>query len=153
MSNPRRPLPLRQILNAIQPAHIVTKSRSLSQLEMRLKTFLGEPAATHFSVADRGAHELVLLTDSPVWNSYFRFRVPLILNFLRENCGLRAVQNVRIKVTVAREPEPLGPPRTARLSPQTAAVLRRLAESTTDPSLKSIYQRLSSRADKTPKKT
>lgn len=153
MSSPRRPRPLQHILNAIQPAHIVSKARALSQLEARLKSFLGEPAASHFSVADRGPHELVLLADSPMWNSYLRFRVPLIVNFLRDKCGLRALQNIHIKVTIARETGPSVPLRTPRLSPQTAALLRRQAESTTDPSLKSIYKRLGSHARKTPKKT
>ncbi len=146
MSNPHRPLPLNQILNTDQLAHLVKKARSLNQLETRLKKFLGEPAANHFGLAERGTHELVLLADSPVWNSYLRFRVPLILSFLRETCGLRSLQNVRIKVTIAREPEPPDVPKTARPSPHTAALLRQLAESTTDPSLKSIYRRLGSRA-------
>jgi hypothetical protein len=141
--NYRGPVNLNRILNAGTVAQLIAKTRAGAKIQGRLKTFLGDTAAEHFSLVRQSPQELVLLADSPVWNTYLRFRVAMILEYLREQCGMRTLEKITIKVSFPDNETTPPPNKPAELSPATASFLQQIAESTADPDLKSIYERIS----------
>ncbi len=139
----RRPVNLDRILSTGALGQLIANARAGLKLQERLKTFLGDTAADHFSLVRHSPRDLVLLADSPVWNSYLRFRVPMILDHLRSRHGMHGLENIHIKVALPAQSAAFPLHKPAKLSPDAARHLRQAAESTADPGLKSIYVRIS----------
>jgi len=102
---------------------------------------VGPPGAAHIIGACTSNHKLVVLADSPVWATRFRFQLESQLKNILENRGLKRVLVRTSQLSGAAAP----PHRRARISARSREFLSATAESTCDPALRSIYRRLARR--------
>jgi hypothetical protein len=128
-------------------AYLVTRARTLMELEALLHELLPAPMNEHCRVLAIRDETLILATSSPVWAARLRFHVPLLVKQLSSHQSVK-LRTVRVRV---RPPEKVSPPprRRAAIRPGKAgaAALQRAAQSISDPELKTALLRLANRQD------
>jgi len=124
---------------------MLTHIGALRQLQKHLCSRLPPPLNQHITIANFHQQTLIVHTDSPTWAAKLRFKIPDILDIARNNRHLTDIQTVRIKVMPVEQTTDRAPP--AKISPQTAGILRQAAENTTDTALRSSLYNLSNNVD------
>lgn len=138
--------PVRQLFNKDgELQQLLVQAERLQKATRALHAQLPPPLEQHCKVANIKGELAVLHADSPAWAAKLRFHVAGILQQLRKQPGLGALQAIRIKVSPLDDPQP--PSAVARpvLSEQAGAVLRSAADATADPALKAVLLRLAQR--------
>ena len=107
----------------------------LSKLQIKLCSQLDSPLNQHVTVADYQQKTLVLHTDSPAWAAKLRFKTPDILVVLKND--LTDIQTIRIKV-IPTNPATTKPPPSTKISPDTANLIRQVADNIPDTALRSV---------------
>ena len=139
------PLQVRKLLAGSQYSRLVYQARTLMALDALLQQLLPDPLKAHCRVLAVREESLVLAADSPVWAARLRFHAPQLVKQLRhlETVKLRTI---RIRV---RPPERSIPAEyrktTMQCSSNSQAALRQVAETVSDPGLKTALRRLANR--------
>jgi len=128
---------------------LVERAQHLQQLtailQDVLRTSQNPELAEHVTLANLRDDTAVLTTDSPAWLTQLRYQAPAILKFLRQQAGLQVLGKIQFKVQPpSLEPIP-GPPRRAKLSTDSANLLKSAANHTQDTELADALRRLSLR--------
>ncbi|HFQ91359.1 MAG TPA: DUF721 domain-containing protein, partial [Chromatiales bacterium] len=100
----------------------------------------------HCRVLNYDGRRLVLRTDSPAWNTLLRYHTPDLLTRLRRHAPLRGLASLHIRTAPATpeaKPRDTAPPR--GLGPDTAALVRSLADTMNDERLRLALRRLADR--------
>lgn len=115
----------------------------LSHLEKKLCLFLDSPLNTHCNVANYINDTLVLHSDSAAWAAKLRYNIPVILNFMQNECDLITLKTIRIKIKLSDNSTQPGPDRKKPVISRTAALLINQAAATiTDDELRSSLLKL-----------
>jgi len=140
------PLQINKLVHS-KYACLVSRARTLMDLEALLQELLPAPLKEHCRVLAIRDETLILATNSPVWAARLRFHAPLLVKQLSDR-GTVKLRTVRVRV---RPPEKaLAPPpvrRQAALRPgkSGAAALQQAAQTVSDPGLKTALLRLANR--------
>jgi hypothetical protein len=124
------PLQINNLLGRSQYSRLVSQTRILVALETLLQELLPD---------------LVLAADSPVWAARLRFHAPQLVKQLNRSQTVK-LRTIRIRV---RPPERLVPAErrkaTIHRSKNSTAALQQVAQTVSDPGLKSALLRLANR--------
>jgi hypothetical protein len=90
---------------------------------------------------------LTLSADSPVWATKLRFQLPVLMTALRQLAPAKELRRIEVKVSPFRVAEESPRPRIV-LSSASAALLRDVAETVSDPKLQSVLLRLAGHSSK-----
>ena len=142
MSNP---LQIRKLLGGSQYSRLVSQARTLMSLEALLQELLPEPLNVHCRLLAIREETLMLAADSPVWAARLRFHAPQLVKQL---CHTQTVKLRTVQVRV-RPPERNVPTEhrktTMQCSKESKAALQQVAQSISDPGLKTALLRLANR--------
>jgi len=142
MSNP---LQINNLLGRSQYSRLVSQTRILTALETLLQQLLPEPLKAHCHLLAIRDETLVLAADSPVWAARLRFHAPQLVKQLKRSQTVK-LRTVRIRV---RPPERKVPTErrkaTIHRSIKSTAALQQVAQTVSDPGLKTALLRLASR--------
>ena len=142
MSNP---LQIRKLLGGSQYSRLVSQARTLMTLEALLQELLPEPLNVHCRLLAIREETLMLAADSPVWAARLRFHAPQLVKQL---CHTQTVKLRTVQVRV-RPPERNVPTEhrktTMQCSKESKAALQQVAQSISDPGLKTALLRLANR--------
>ena len=140
------PLQINKLLGG-KYTYLVTRAKTLMELEVLLHELLPAPLKDHCRVLAIRDETLVLATSSPVWAARLRFHAPLLVKQLSSHQTVKLC-TVRVRV---RPPEKHSPPprRQPALRPGKAgaAALQQVAQTISDPGLKTALLRLANRQD------
>lgn len=138
------PLQINKLLGG-KYTYLITRAKILMELEVLLQELLPAPLKEHCRVLAIRDETLVLATSSPVWAARLRFHSPLLVKQL-SNVKTVKLRTVCVRV---RPPEMASPPprRQAALCPGKAgaAALQQVAQTISDPELKTALLRLAKR--------
>jgi hypothetical protein len=142
MSNP---LKIRKLLGGSQYSRLVSQARSLMALEVSLQELLPEPLNAHCRLLAIREETLVLAADSPVWAARLRFHAPQLVTQLRHTQSVK-LRTIRVRVrpperNVATEHRKT----TIQCSKESKASLQQVAQTISDPGLKTALLRLANR--------
>ena len=124
---------------------ILRKAHELQKIGQAIKVSLPLDCHSHLDVVGIRENELILLTDSPVWQTRLRMFSQTILEALHQHAGITLT---RIKIRLApptRAIEPYTPPKRT-LSNESALVIDQTANCISDPALREAMLRLSKKA-------
>lgn len=139
------PLQIRKLLGGSQYSRLVSQARTLMSLEALLQELLPEPLNVHCRLLAIREETLMLAADSPVWAARLRFHAPQLVKQL---CHTQTVKLRTVQVRV-RPPERNVPTEhrktTMQCSKESKAALQQVAQSISDPGLKTALLRLANR--------
>ena len=124
---------------------ILRKAHELHKIGQAIKASLPLDCHSHLDVVGIRENELILLTDSPVWQTRLRMFSQTILEALQQHAGITLT---RVKIRLApptRTIEPYTPPKRT-LSSDSARVIDQTANCISDPELREAMLRLSKKA-------
>jgi hypothetical protein len=129
---------------------LLPKLQALKQWNAWLVDSLGEEVelAQHCFIANLAGNSFIVIADSPIWVTRFRFRIPEVLAKLRTYPGLEKVQAMCCKVQPSYTPHSSTykrPPQ-QRLSAQNAQKLREEAKKVKDSKLRAVLERIAGRS-------
>jgi hypothetical protein len=139
------PLQINNLLGRSQYSRLVSRTRILVALETLLQELLPEPLKAHCHLLAIRDETLVLAADSPVWAARLRFHTPQLVKQLNRSQTVK-LRTIRIRV---RPPERRAPAEcrkaTVHRSKNSTAALQQVAQTVSDPGLKSALLRLANR--------
>jgi hypothetical protein len=140
-----QPLKINKLLGSGILASLLARSRELRRLDILLAELLPAPLNAHCRILSIRNSILVLAADSPVWAARLRFHAPQLEKHLAEHlAGKRQTIHVRV-----RPPETDLPPEPHKpvipLGRQGKSALHQVAQSVSDPELKTALLRLANR--------
>lgn len=127
--------------------NILKKARQLRQLNQTIKASLPADCRDHIEVAGIRDSQLIILTDSPVWQTRLRLFSQTMLEVLHQHSGVKLNQ-VKLRLNPVKRPPPEEPRQQRVLSSESAVLIEQTATSVSDPGLQSALQRLSQKAKK-----
>jgi hypothetical protein len=141
------PLQINKLLGG-KYTHLITRAKILMELEVLLHELLPAPLKEHCRVLAIRDKTLVLATSSPVWAARLRFHAPLLVKQLSDyqTVTLRTVR-VRVRPPEKRSPPPRRQAAALRPGKAGAAALQQVAQTISDPALKTALLRLANRQD------
>ncbi len=132
-------------LSAKLQLRILRKALELQKMEQAIKASLPLDCHAHLNVGGIRENELILLTDSPVWQTRLRMFSQTILEALLQHTGI-TLTRVKIKLTPSKRLiEPALPPKRT-LSKDSAKIINQTAACISDPELRQAMLRLSKKA-------
>jgi len=139
------PLQISKLLGRSQYSRLVSQTRILKALETLLQELLPEPLKAHCHLLAIREETLVLAADSPVWAARLRFHSPQLVKQLNRSQTVK-LRTIRIRV---RPPERKVPTErrkaTIHCSKNSTAALQQVAQTVSDPGLKTALLRLANR--------
>jgi hypothetical protein len=124
---------------------LMQKLKQHKQLQQILTEYLDAKLITHCQVANLDNGCLIILTDSALWATQFRFQIPDLLAKLRQHpqlyhlkhiyCKIRPAQHIRRIPEIDQAPMP-------RLSLETAQMILETADTIKHDKLKTIMQKI-----------
>jgi len=118
------------------------KALELSRLNHAVKISLPVDCHNHMQVADIRDNQLVILTDSPVWQTRLRMYSQTILEALHQHAGIK-LNRVTLRLTPEKRVTKEAPPIFRTLSESNAKLIAQTANSVSDPDLQAALLRLS----------
>lgn len=122
---------------------LLEHTQYLRQVTQALRDSLDTQLAAHVTIANLREQTVVITTDTPAWLTQLRYQAPAILSLLKTLPGLGHLQKVQFKIQPASNAPPAAPPRRAKLSANSARLLKSTAISTADDELAEALYRLS----------
>jgi hypothetical protein len=124
---------------------ILRKAHELQKIGQAIKASLPLDCHTHLDVIGIRENELILLTDSPVWQTRLRMFSQTILEALHQHAGITLT---RVKIKLAPPTRVIAPdvPPKRTLSKDSARVINQTAGCISDPALREAMLRLSKKA-------
>lgn len=126
---------------------LMLRASRLRALTHAVQTHLGAPLSAHCQVANIRGDVLVLQTDSAAWASRLRFLGPGLLAHLARSHGQGKLRTTKVLVRPSEGPSRAAGHRHTRISRESAALLRNVAQGTEHPALRQALLRLSRRTD------
>ena len=108
-----------------------------------LREVLDPALAEHITLANLRGDTAIVAADTPAWLTKIRYQAPAILQQLKRQPGLQAINKVQFKVLPSDQLQTSQPVRRATISPTSAQILESAAEGITDPDLATALRRLS----------
>lgn len=139
------PLKINNIKGGNKYSCLLSKARSLMDLDIIVHELLPAPLNDHCRVLTIRDKNLVLAADSPVWAARLRFHTHQLLQQLSRHRAVK-LSTVRIRVRPPDRqavPDRRQPPR--RLLASSSTALKQTAQAISDPELKTALLRLASR--------
>jgi len=126
---------------------LLIKAQELQKMNIAIKAALPLDCHDHINVAGIRENQLVVLTDSPVWQTRLRMFTQPMLEALEQHTG---IELSRIKIKLAPPKRYIAPetPPGRVLSKSSAEIIGRTAECISDPQLKYAMKKLSKRTKK-----
>lgn len=139
------PLQINKLLLGSQYSRLVSQARALMALETLLQALLPEPLKAHCRLLAIREDTLVLAADSPVWATRLRFHAPQLVKQFNRNQTVK-LHTFQIRV---RPPERIVPTQRrqsmSRRSKNSTTALKQVAQTVSDPGLKTALLRLANR--------
>ena len=139
------PLQINKLLLGSQYSRLVSQARALMALETLLQALLPEPLKAHCRLLAIREDTLVLAADSPVWAARLRFHAPQLVKQFNRNQTVK-LRTIQIRV---RPPERIVPTQRrqsmSRRSKNSTTALQQVAQTVSDPGLKTALLRLANR--------
>ncbi len=137
--------PVAQILTAHDGKlqSLLERALYFEALSHILHEVLDPALAQHITLANLRGDTAVVAADTPAWLTKIRYQAPAILQQLKQQPGLGAINKVQFKVLPPDQLQAAQPVRRANLSPTSAQVLESAAQGMTDPDLADALRRLS----------
>jgi len=126
---------------------LMLRASRLRALTHAVQSHLGTPLSAHCQVANIRDDVLVLQTDSAAWASRLRFLGPGLLAHLARAHGLGRLRTTKVLVRPTESTARATGHRQTRISSDSAALLRNVAQSTEHAALRQALLRLSRRTD------
>lgn len=129
--------------------HILKKALQLKSLNQAVKSSLPTDCRDHIEIAGIRENQLIILTDSPVWQTRLRLYSQTMLEALHQHTGIKLTR-VKLRLTPPTRIVPEKPPEQRILSSQSAKLIEQTANCVTDSDLQAALHRLSLKAKKSP---
>jgi len=126
---------------------ILKKANQLKHLNQSVKASIPTDCREHMEVAGVRDKQLIILTDSPVWQTRLRLYSQAMLEALHQHAGIKLNQ-VKFRLKPPTRIIPEEPPEQRILSPQSAEVIEQMANCISDPGLQLALHKLSQKAKK-----
>ena len=124
---------------------ILRKALELEKIGRAIKVSLPLDCHKHLDVVGIRENELILLTDSPVWQTRLRMFSQIILEALQQHAGI-TLTRIKIKLAPPTRVIAPSPPQKRTLSKDSARMIGQTASSISDPELRQAMLRLSQKA-------
>jgi hypothetical protein len=142
MNNPLR---INNLLGRSQYSRLVSQTRILIATESLLQELLPDPLKAHCHLLAIREETLVLAADSPVWAARLRFHAPQLVKQLKRSQTVK-LRTIRIRVRPPERQIPAAPREaTISRSKNSTAALQQVAQTVSDPGLKTALLRLANR--------
>lgn len=128
------------ISNKLQQ-RVLRKALELQKMTQAIKASLPLDCHPHIDVVGISENQLILLTDSPVWQTRLRMFSQAILEALHQHTAIKLAR-VKIKLTPARRPAEVEAPPARTLSKHSATLINQTAQCISDPELRQAMLRL-----------
>ena len=125
-----------------------TKALELNRLNHAVKISLPLDCHEHMQIADIRNNQLVILTDSPVWQTRLRLYSQTILEALHQHAGIK-LNRVVLKLSPKKRIIPEKAPVYRTISEQNSSLIEQTANSVNDPDLQAALLKLSRKTKKT----
>jgi len=125
------------------------KAKELKRLNYAVKISLPIDCHDHLEIADIRDNQLIILTDSPVWQTRLRMYSQTILEALHQHAGIklnRVTLRLSPKKRIIKKAEPIF----RTLSNSNAKLIEQTASGISDPSLQAALLKLSRHKQKGP---
>ena len=143
------------VLQQDSPAlgNVLHKINQLRDMQQILSTYLTDKLAPHCKIANFEQNCLVVITDTALWATQFRFQTPTLLTQLRQHEILASLQEIQCKIRPPLRPDKISettqtPSLLTRLSKQTALALIATAQTIKYNSLKKIMEKIAAAIEK-----
>lgn len=127
--------------------NIRKKAQDILRLERAIRTSLPLDCHEHFNVSGIRDGQLVILSDSPVWQTRLRMYSHNMLEALEQHTGIK-LHRVKIRLSSPKRVIEEPPPPRRILSQNSANILQQTARSVSDDALQAALLRLSEKAKK-----
>jgi len=129
---------------------VFVKINLLQALNQKIFIHLDKDMAKYIQVANLVNGKLTLIAANGAIATQLRFQVNDLLRKFNQDASLKPILSIICKVRPTQDQEPPRLARTAAknmpaLSPQTAEIVKTIAESITDPELKKVMARIAKR--------
>ena len=139
------PLQINKLLLGSQYSRLVPQARALMALETQLQALLPESLRAHCRLLAIREDTLVLAADSPVWATRLRFHAPQLVKQFNRSQTVK-LHTIQIRV---RPPERIVPTQRRKSmslrSKNSTTALQQVAQTVSDPGLKTALLRLANR--------
>jgi len=126
---------------------ILKKANQLKHLNQAVKASLPTDCREHLEIAGIRDKQLIILTDSPVWQTRLRLYSQTMLEALHQHTGIKLNQ-VKLRLNPPKRFIPDEPVEQRVLSTQSAEVIEQMANCISDPELQTALHKLSQKAKK-----
>jgi len=123
------------------------KALELSRLSRAVKISLPNDCHDHMEIADIRDNQLIILTDSPVWQTRLRMYSQTILEALHQHAGIK-LNRVTLRLTPQKRVIEEKPPVFRTLSEDSAKLIEQTANGVSDPDLQAALLQLSRKRKK-----
>lgn len=123
-------------------AQIREHASDIARLQNKLSQKLEPPLNQHVIVANFDAKTLIIHTDSPIWAAKLRFKIPELLDIVKNLCEIPTISTIRIKVVIPKDAQEGSKLNIQPLSLENADYLQQLATTTDDAALADVMARL-----------
>ena len=124
------------------------KALELNRLNHAVKISLPLDCHEHIEIADIRNNQLVILTDSPVWQTRLRLYSQTILEALHQHAGIK-LNRVVLKLSPKKRVIPEKAPVYRTISEQNSNLIEQTANCIDDPDLQAALIKLSRKTKKT----
>jgi len=123
------------------------KALELNRLTQAVKISLPLDCHDHMQIADIRDNQLIILTDSPVWQTRLRMYSQTILEALHQHAGIK-LNRVTLKLSPQKRASKEKPAVYRTLSEQSANLIEQTAKCIADPDLQAALLQLSRKTKK-----
>ena len=123
------------------------KALELKRLNHAVKISLPLDCHDHLEIADIRDNQLIILTDSPVWQTRLRMYSHTILEALHQHAGVK-LNRVTLRLSPKKRVIPEKPPIFRTLSEKNANLIQQTANCINDPDLQAALLNLARRTKK-----
>ena len=116
-------------------------------MNVAIKAALPLDCHSHIDVAGMRDNQLIVVTDSPVWQTRLRMFTQPMLEALKQHTGIELTQ-IKLKLTPKKRYKAPESPKSRHLSKNSAAIIHKTADCISDPELKQAMEKLSKRTNK-----
>jgi len=123
------------------------KASELNRLTHAVKISLPIDCHDHMEIADIRNNQLIILTDSPVWQTRLRMYSQTILEALHQHAGIK-LNRVTLRLSPQKRITKEKPPVYRTLSKQSSKLIEQTANCMSDPDLQAALLHLSRKTKK-----
>lgn len=127
--------------------HIRKKAHELDRLNHAVKISLPVDCHDHVDVAGIRDNQLIILTDSPVWQTRLRMYSQTILEALQQHSGIK-LNRVILKLTPQKRVIKEAPPVYRNISKASSDIIAQTANCISDPDLQAALLHLTQKTKK-----